>query len=705
MTHSKEAHLKQTQDLTLPLTQLKGVGPKRAMLLAQKGIHTVLDLLFFTPLRYEDRTRIKPIREARQGQSVLVQGRVVSGREERFYPSRKRLFKIVIEDGTGPLELIWFHYRKPHLDRFASSGAEILAHGKVQINRSRKQIPHPDLTLLGKGSAKETMGFFPVYSAVQGISPNLLRTVMKGALEIALPSVVDPVPRDITKQLGLPDLATAISSVHFPPGDSDLSLLNRGQTTFQKRLIFDRFFLVMSAIAFRKNFRKRVRGPSLSASSKVYQEFEKQIPFPLTGDQTRALQDITRDLGAGRPMNRLLLGDVGCGKTVIAAAAAFMTIRSNRQAAIMVPTQVLANQHMETFLGSFKGMGFRPVLLAGKLKVSERKAIYEGIKNGEYSLIIGTQSLIQEGVSFDDLGLVIIDEQHRFGVRERALLDRKGRNPHLLVMTATPIPRTVALTLYGDMDISFIREYPAGRKGVVTRLFTEEKKRWVFEELGRRMSEGQQVFVICPVIEGSEGEDLKDVQDMAQRLRKIYHPPYRIGIMHGRLPAEKREKAMDAFRRGAINLLVGTTVIEVGVHVPRAGVMVIEHPERFGLAQLHQLRGRVGRGTTEGLCILMGPNTITDKARTRLEVLVASDDGFEIAQKDLELRGHGELIGMRQAGLGELDLGEMMREEELFTSARQYAMELVDADPDLHRTEHRTLKGFVKSVLAKPIDV
>jgi len=360
---------------------------------------------------------------------------------------------------------------------------------------------------------------------------------------------------------------------------------------------------------------------------------------------------------------------------------------------------------METFQGLFKGMGFRPVLLAGKLKQAERRSRVAGIRRGEFNLIIGTQSLIQEGLSFQDLGLVIIDEQHRFGVRERALLDRKGRNPHLLVMTATPIPRTLALTIYGDMDISFITGYPEARRGVVTRLVPEEKKRWVYEELKRRMSAGQQAFVICPVIEESEDQDLKDAQDMARKLCRIYPPPFRVGLVHGRLAQEEREKAMDAFRKGAIHLLVGTTIMEVGVHVPGATVMVIEHPERFGLAQLHQLRGRVGRGAIQGLCILMISSTLGEKAQRRLEVLKENDDGFEISRRDLEIRGHGHLVGTRQAGLGELDLQEIMREEDLFAKARQYALEMIDADPDLELPEHDRLRRFVRSVLARPIDV
>lgn len=705
MAHKQEAYLKQTQHLSLPLTRLKGVGPRRAALLAQKGICTLLDLLFFTPIRYEDHTKITPIRKAVEGQAALVKGRVVHGGEEKFSRNGKGLFKILVEDGTSPLEFIWFQYRSAHLKTVARAGNELLGYGKIQQNRGRKQMAHPELVLLGKTRVEDALRFVPVYSAVQGLSANLLRSIMKGALELSLSAVVDPIPREITQALALPDLATAITHVHFPPADCSIADLNGLQTPFQKRLLFDRFFLIMSAIAFRKKFRQRVTCPSLQASKETIRDFERHLPFSLTAGQAQAIQDITKDLAAGRPMNRLLLGDVGCGKTVVAAAAAYFSVRSNRQAAIMVPTQILANQHLETFQGLFKGMGFRPVLLAGKLKTSERRPRVEGIQNGEFNLIIGTQSLIQEELSFEDLGLVIIDEQHRFGVRERAMLDRKGRNPHLLVMTATPIPRTLALTVYGDMDISFISGYPKARKRVVTRLISQGKKRWVFEALRRRMCAGQQAFVICPVIEESEDQDLKDAQDMARRLHKIYHPPFRVGLVHGRLAPEQREKAMDAFRRGAIHLMVGTTVMEVGVHVPGATAMVIEHPERLGLAQLHQLRGRVGRGGIQGLCILMISSTLAEKAQRRLKALQENDDGFEIARKDLEMRGHGHLVGTRQAGVGELDLQEIMREEELFAKARQGAMEMIEADPDLELPEHHGLRAFVHSILTKPIDV
>jgi ATP-dependent DNA helicase RecG len=418
-----------------------------------------------------------------------------------------------------------------------------------------------------------------------------------------------------------------------------------------------------------------------------------------------AVQDIMKDFAVGKPMNRLLLGDVGCGKTAVAAVAAHVSIRNNRQVAIMAPTQVLASQHLAYFTALSKKMGFRPVLLTSGLRKAVRQEAYRKIRDGAHNLVIGTQSLIQEALLFSDLGLVIIDEQHRFGVRERALIDRKGTHPHLLVMTATPIPRTLAITIYGDMDISLIRGYPKGRREVVTRVVTEGEKRDLFELVKRRLHEGHQAFVICPVIEGSEDQDLKNAVEMAENLRKVLSPPFRVGLIHGRLSPDVKETIMADFRNTLIDLLVGTTVIEVGVHVPKATVMIIEHPERFGLAQLHQLRGRVGRGTERGECFLIVSSNLSESAISRLQILVDSHDGFEIARKDLEQRGHGELTGIRQTGIGELDVMEMMREPDLLSTAKQEAHRLMEADPELSDPENHLLRAFVESILAKPLDL
>ncbi|MBN1832289.1 MAG: ATP-dependent DNA helicase RecG [Deltaproteobacteria bacterium] len=708
MTSKKDDPLRRIQKLTLPLTCLKGIGPKRAKLLAEKGLHTILDLLFFTPLRYEDRTRILPISETEEGIPILVKGKVVSGRETSFYPSRKKTFRIVLNDQTSMLELIWFHYRRPHLAQYAVRGRELLAYGRIQRNRGQRQMIHPEVTLLntnGPLSAVSLLGYYPVYPAIQGIAPNMVRSMMRTALDDYLSDLIDPIPKQITGRLRLPDLASAIKNTHFPSHDSHFDQLNQMTTPFRKRLLFDRFFLVMLTMAFRKKCREKRPSPAFTVPPGLMKDLDVFFPFRLTPHQMGAIEDMVKDFQTGTSMNRLILGDVGCGKTLVAAVAAYIAVRNDHQTAVMVPTQELARQHFEYFSSISPKMGFRPVLLTGKLNKAEQLRVYDDIRKQKANLVIGTQSLIQEGLRFAKLGVVVIDEQQRFGVKDRALMDQKGRNPHVLVMTATPIPRTLAITLYGDMDLSFIEGYPEGHKTVLTHLIHENQKRRVFETLKQRLLAGEQAFVICPVIEGSEETDLKSALDMASRLRKIFPPTLRIGLVHGRLRTNEREEVMRDFHKGVIHLLVGTTVIEVGVHVPKATIMVIEHPERFGLSQLHQLRGRVGRGAERGLCLLMLPRDLSEKSRSRLEILAENHDGFDIARIDLEMRGQGELTGSRQAGIGELDLTETSREWELLLAAKNEANHLVDADPDLSRPENGQMKIMVESILAKPLDL
>jgi ATP-dependent DNA helicase RecG len=705
MNTARDTHLKSIQNLTLPVSTLKGVGPKRAGSFALKGIRTILDLLFLTPIRYEDRTKITPIQEVPEGTPVQVQGQVVFGKEERFFRSRRKIFRIMIRDEGAGLELLWFNYKKPHLDAMAAPGSTLLAYGSVTWNHGRRQMVHPEVVKHAPGAPGELLGFYPVYPGVEGLSSAMLRSLMIKALQGHLSSIIDPVPARLAESLGLPSLEEALRSVHFPPKSCSFADLNSFQTAFHKRLLFDRFFLVMLTIAFRKRDRERRTGLTLTLSSEGREAAARFFPFTFTPDQTRAVQDILHDLSSGRPMSRLLMGDVGCGKTAVAAVAAYACVQNGRQAAIMAPTQVLASQHFESFSELSEKMGFRLVLLTGTLKKGEREDAYRKIKEGDYNLVIGTQALIQEDLVFRNLSLVIIDEQHRFGVRERALIDRKGPNPHLLVMTATPIPRTLAMTVYGDMDVSIIKEFPKGHVPATARLVPGTGKREVFDFLRVRLSQGDQAFVICPVIEGSEELDLKNATDMAQRLAKLLSPPYRVGLMHGRLPPQEREAVMAGFRAGRIHLLIGTTVVEVGVHVPRATLMIIEHPERFGLAQLHQLRGRVGRGSDRGVCFLMGSNSLSENALSRLKVLVDHHDGFEIARKDLEYRGHGELIGMKQTGLGEMDLSEMMRDPDLLFAAKEKADLLLDSDPQLADPSLHALKTFVESILARPIDL
>lgn len=703
MSLRETRYIKQLQTVTLPISALKGVGPKRALCFAHKGIHTVLDLLFFTPFRYEDRSSVRPISACEEGALSLVQGRVICGGEERFFRGRTRVFKIQLRDDTGGLELLWFNYRKPHLLRFTAPDLELFAHGTVKMNRGSLQMIQPEIWT--RDDRGDGLGFYPVYSSLPGVSPSVLRTIIRRALDEYLDTIADPVPEHITEALGLPPLGEALRHVHFPPPDSLFHDLNQQRTPHHRRLLFDRFFLVMLTIAFRRKARRGREGPCWACPPVLERDPSFFFPFTLTSDQDRAFRDVLHDLGSGKPMNRLLMGDVGCGKTAVAALSACVAVMNHAQVAIMAPTQVLATQHFDYFSSLPSDMGLRALLLTSALKKSDRQEAYKKISSGSCNLVIGTQALIQEEVRFANLGLVIIDEQHRFGVRERALMDRKGRYPHQLVMTATPIPRTLAMTVYGDMDISLITEHPAGRRPVLTRIANATRKREVFEFLKRRLALGQQAFVICPVIEGSEEADLKSAVDLAERLKRILSPPFRIGLIHGRLPAREKDSVMSDFRRGKISVLVGTTVVEVGVHVPAATVMIIEHPERFGLAQLHQLRGRVGRGSERGVCVLMVSEGLSERALSRLQIMTENHDGFEIAAKDLEQRGQGELIGMKQAGLGELDLSEMMREPDLLLGAKEKADLLLDSDPDLAAPAHRGLKTFIDAVSTRPIDL
>jgi len=697
--------LKGIYELARPLTDLKGIGPRRAQLLGQKGLHTLMDLLLFMPIRYEDRRKVLPIGAMKPGLAAWVRGTVISGKEEKFFRSGKRLFRIMIEDGTGALDLLWFQYKKFHLTSIARNGLKLLAYGRIQPHQGKPRMVHPEIVVADSNREENVLGVYPVYSAIEGISRQVLRSAIGRILNGYETALVETVPREITRALGLPGISETIRCVHSPPEDVSIDLLNEYKTKYQQRLTFNRFFKVMLGVALRKKARKTRRGPKLSAPGDIFSQVRSFFPFALTGDQVKAIRDVLRDVSGEEPMSRLLQGDVGCGKTVIAAVASFVATRNNRQVAVMVPTQVLARQHYRYFTHLAERMGFRSVLLTGALKKSERLRVYEKIAGGHYNLIVGTQALIQQDLFFANLGLVVIDEQHRFGVRQRALLDQKGVNPHLLVMTATPIPRTLAMTVYADLDISFIREYPEGHQPVVTRLMHGSRKRVVYNTLKQRMTAGEQAMVICPVIEKSEETDLKNALEMHEKLKKIFAPRFRLGLIHGRMSGEEKERIMEQFEDGRIHLLVGTTVIEVGIHAPGATVMVIQHPERFGLTQLHQLRGRVGRGHRRGCCFLMIPSTAGKETLSRLEILARSSDGFEIARKDLEIRGQGELMGVRQAGAGELDLMEMLREPELLLEAKKQADALVDSDPTLSKPGHRRLKRLLQGTPDRRLDL
>ncbi len=680
--------------LNYPVSDLKGVGPKRANLLSKKGLNKILDLFYFIPNKYEDRSHIIPISEINLERPALVKGKVKWSGEERLFGHRKKLYKIIIEEGTHQLELIWFNLKKQFFSSISRPGRNLLVFGRIKKNGNRMLMFHPDISLFDEGV--KAPGILPLYPSVDGVSNKILRSITKAALNNYLDLLIDPVPQEILERTGLPDLRETIGSLHFPGEKSDLDSLNSSGTVFHKRLIFDKFFNLILKIFYEKERMGKISVKPLKTTGETYNEIKEFFPFELTGDQSNCIKEIYEDLISGKRMNRLVMGDVGTGKTAIAAAAAYMVTKNRLQVSLMAPTQLLAEQHMNYFLSLPPAMGFKPVLLTGNLKKPLREQIYADIDNGLYNIAIGTHSLIQEKLKFTNLGMVIIDEQHRFGVRQRAMIIDKGKHSHVLTMSATPIPRTIALTLYGDRDISIINQYPDSRVPVSTILVERSQNRWILNKLKDSISGGNQAYIVCPLIDESEDSELKSVVEMTESLRKILSPPYRIEYIHGRMEAVKKEVILKDFRAGKINILVSTTVIEVGIHVPNASLMIIEHPERLGLAQLHQLRGRIGRDGRGGTFILIMSNNPSESSVNRLSILEECNDGFEISKKDMEYRGHGEISGTRQSGFSEFELTDIINHHDLLKKAGDLVKSIMSLDPCLNLPENRHLKSMVE---------
>jgi ATP-dependent DNA helicase RecG len=679
--------------LDIPVSRLRGIGAKRATLLEKRGISTVLDLFYFIPRDYEDRTKITPFSELMDGKPAYIKGKVLWAGEERLFRSGKNLFKIIAGEGIFQLDLCWFNVKKAYFTSFCCTGQEIWAYGPVTCHGNRIQMYHPDISTTGND---DTLSLLPVYPVIEGLSNRLLRPVIRAAITEHLDLLIDPVPEIFLKKVGLPGLKNTISALHFPDKNSDLAILKYRESAFHKRIIFDRFFNLM--LRMRNDRRKRESQiiKPLKITDRMLKGIKAFFPFPLTEDQLKCIDEIHKDLTSGRPMNRLIMGDVGTGKTLIAVAASYMVIKNNLQVAVMAPTQLLAEQHMAYFSALPPQMGFKPVLLTGTLKKQEREEIYNSVKNGSYNIVIGTHALIQNKLNFKNLGLVVIDEQHRFGVNQRSLIIEKGKNTHVLSMSATPIPRTIALTIYYDRDVSIIAQYPGTHLPVSTLLVQRAKKRWIFDMMNKMIADGNQVYIICPLIDESEKMELKSVVEMATGLKKIINPRYRIEYLHGQMEQAKKEATLKEFREGKIQILVATTVIEVGIHVPNASLMIIEHPERLGLAQLHQLRGRIGRGGKGGTCILVSPENMSEMTEKRLSIMQKVSDGFEIARWDMEFRGHGEITGTRQSGLSEFEIGEILLNRDLFRETSDIVKEIFDADPDLKLHEHRHIKAMLE---------
>jgi ATP-dependent DNA helicase RecG len=660
---------------------LKGVGPARAQALGERGILTLEDLLRYLPFRYEDRIHFTPIREIRGGGVTTVKAEVVHGSLGGFRRGRGAVYYLTVRDATGVLYCRFFHGN--YLEGRFKEGQAVVLHGKADFDAYRPgklEMINPEFELLGgeREDSTEVGRIVPIYEAMGGISSRMLRRVIHQALGQLEPSIPDALPEAIRGRYGFPSRRAALEEAHFPAPGASLEALNAFRTPAQKRLVFEELFYYQLGLAARRREAQQERGHAYSVREARIREAVKCIlPFKPTAAQKRVLGEIAADLERPVPMNRLLLGDVGSGKTLVAFETAVIVMENGSQVALMAPTEILAVQHHLTARRLLGGAGYRVDLLIGGMKSAEKREVLEGLKSGATQMVAGTHALLEEAAQFKDLGLVIVDEQHRFGVLQRKRLMEKGTQPDVLVMTATPIPRTLCLTLYGDLDQSVIDEMPPGRRPVETRVSSEDNLPGVWEFARGEVKKGRQVYVVYPVIEESKAE-LKAAVAEYERLSKRVFGELRVGLLHGRLKSEEKEAVIESFRRGEISILVSTTVIEVGVDVPNATMMVIEHADRFGLAQLHQLRGRVGRGGERSFCVLVAPRKMSEEANERLTTLVRTTNGFEIAEVDLRLRGPGELFGTRQHGDMGFQVANPLRDFDLLEAARREALAMVE---------------------------
>ena len=672
------------------IKDIKGIGPQRAKLFSHLNIHTVHDALYYLPCRYEDRTALKKISELCPGSVDTTQGRIVFANSIRTRMRKFQIFELTINDGTGFLKAKWFN--QPYLRKNLPIGQEVVLHGLVKSGgRAALEMDSPEYELFSDDTDSfiHTKRTVPVYRITEGISQKQFRKIMFRLVTEQASMLHDPVPSSIIEKNNLPLLSTSIKQLHFPEGNIDLTGLNSGTSSYHRRLVFDELFFFGLGLAALKRRTKLHKGVVFNPVGDLRNKLMKSLPYKLTDAQKRTLADIRKDMRSHYPMNRLLQGDVGCGKTVVALLAILEAVESGYQAALMAPTEILAGQHYININRLVKALGVKAELLTAGPKSGR----LEDIASGETDIVIGTHALIQEGVKFKKLGLVVIDEQHKFGVMQRVLLRKKGLMPDVLVMTATPIPRSLALTLYGDLDCSIINELPPGRNPIVTKLFEADRKKEIYGLLREEIEKGRQAYVVYPAIEESEKTDLKNAVQGKEGFEKVF-PEYRIGLLHGRMSAGERDQVMTSFRQGEIDILVSTTVIEVGVDVADATIMLVVHAERFGLAQMHQLRGRVGRGAHRSLCILVVYKPYGEEARRRLEVMLSSNDGFRIAEEDLSIRGPGEFWGTRQAGLPGLKVANIVRDMKILEQAKAEAFGLIETDPELR--EFPSLKKTVE---------
>jgi ATP-dependent DNA helicase RecG len=679
--------------LALPIQYLKGVGPKMALRFGAKKIINVEDLLLFLPRAYEDRREIKKINRLEAGKNQTVLGKVI--RTEYKYYGKRRILEITISDNTANLTAKWFKGQTSYLLGFFKKGTNVIFTGIVTPNYAGKAMIHPDYEIMDDNDEENLLNFMrivPVYSETEGLHQKYMRKVMHQALTNYARYFTSPIPQEICRRHNLIDLPTAIRSVHFPENNENQEDYNLQRSAAHHRLIYDEFFFFQLGMAIKKSGRILEKGICFKTSTDLLETFFAGLPFSLTAAQSRVTNEILADMAKDTAMNRLLQGDVGSGKTVVSMAAMIIACANNYQAALMAPTEILAKQHYWNIKNWAANLGLKVTLLTGSRNAADRKNALEQINSGSANIIIGTHALISEDVDFHKLGLVVIDEQHRFGVVQRATLRNKGIAADVLVMTATPIPRTLAMTVYGDLDVSVIDEMPPGKIPVSTTVMGENKRSNVYSIIAGEIAKGHQAFIVYPLVEQSENLDLKDASNMAAHLQKDVFPDHQVGLIHGKMKDKEKDAVMKAFQENEISILVATTVIEVGIDIPRASLMVVEHAERFGLSQLHQLRGRVGRRDIPSRCILLADYARSDVARKRLKVMEKTTDGFVLAEEDLAIRGPGDFLGTRQSGLPDFRIASIIRDARILNDAKEDAFALAARDPFLEKPEHLILR-------------
>ena len=669
----------------MDIRYLKGVGEKRAELFAKKDIKTVEDLLYFFPRAHEDRTQIKKIEDCIEGETVCVSITVFSPVKERYIRKNMLISQMVAGDESGRITAIWYNNRFLS-DKF-EVGSEYILYGKIGVRLGAKQILNP---IFEKVENQHYTGkIIPLYPLTGTLTQKVVQSAMEEAIKVR-GEIEEYIPADIREKYKIAEINYAMKNIHFPDSFN-------GYNTARQRFVFEELLILQLALYNHKSDNAKASGVRFDDISTHIREFCLSLPYELTNAQKRTMNEIASDLKKPNAMNRLIQGDVGSGKTAIAAATIYLAAKNKVQSAMMAPTEILAAQHYESLTEFYGGKDINIVMLSGGMKAKDKRSALEAIADGSADVVVGTHAIIQESVVFKNLGLVVADEQHRFGVEQRAKLAAKGNSPHILLMSATPIPRTLALILYGDLDVSVIDELPPGRKVVKTYSVGEDMRKRIYNFVKKEVDSGAQAYVVCPLVEETEKSDLKNAVDLCDRLKKIF-PHCRVEVMHGKMKQKQKDEIMESFVKGETHILVSTTVIEVGVNVPNASVMVVENAERFGLSQLHQLRGRVGRGSRQSYCVLFNQGS-GEIAQKRMETMTLSNDGFYISEQDLKLRGPGDFFGTRQHGLPEMRIANLFEDRDILKLSQAAATDIMSEDPALSLDKHKLLKEKCDKVL------